>query len=297
MMLVVVIGIGLLFILLFRYIHLKTQTNKLTRELKKIRQERSNERLQMTLANRTLEELAEEINNIFEEKQEVHGEAKRNEQEVTEMITNMSHDLRTPLTVMIGYIQLLDQSNLSKKDQARYVFIIHERANELHELIQGFFALSSLQNAEEALKFKPINLIDMVQTSFFAYYDSLEKNNQDVTFDLPKDNCMVIGDMTACKRIIENIILNVLQHGGENIEVKIETTKDNVSFIVQNTLKKNELLDENRLFDKLYTNDDTRREHRGFGLSIVDQLMKQMNGQVTALVERKSFMIRCTWPR
>lgn len=293
----IIIGSGLLFILLFRSIYVQKEMKKITNEIQRIRKSKTNERVQITLGYQTTERLAAEINALIEEKQEVRGEAIRSEQELTEMITSMSHDLRTPLTAIIGYVQLLDQPNITAEERAQYTSIVHGRANQLQAFIQSFFALSAIQSGEEFLEVENIDLGEIVQSSVLPYYDMFQENNKKVVFHLPSDKCPIIGDGTACKRIIENIVLNALQHAKEDIEVIVESNNEEALFIVRNTVQSDISLDERRLFDRLYTGDTTRKFHRGLGLPIVDRLMKQMDGHVEAQVENGIFTICCTWKK
>lgn len=296
---VIVIGIiiVLLFILLFRYIYVQKEMNKLTRELRRIRHEQTNERMQITLGHDPTERLAVEINKLIEEKQEVRGEAIRSEQELKEMIAGMSHDLRTPLTAIMGYVQLLDRPTITSEEHAHYVSIIHGRTNQLHALIQSFFALSAMQSGEGNFQFEQIDLTAMVQSTVLPYYDMFQEQEKEVHFSLPGEKVLMIGDIIACRRIIENIVLNALQHGGASIEVRIEATNDDVSLVVRNTLATNKGLEKEHLFHRLYTSDPTRRAHRGLGLPIVERLMKEMNGHVVARIEGEMFTIQCTWKK
>ncbi len=293
----IIIGSGLLFVLLFRYVFVQKEMKRMTRELERIRTKGTDERLQIKLGNRTTERLAVEINALMDEKQEVRGGAIRREKELTEMITSMSHDLRTPLTAIIGYVQLLDKPEITLEEHTRYTSIVYGRASQLQALIQSFFALSAIQSGQEVLQMKKIDLKEMVKNTVLSYYDMFQENQKKVVFDLPKEKCFIIGDRTACKRIIENIVLNALQHSTKDVEVIVELRNEEISFSVRNAIRPDASLDERRLFDRLYTGDSTRKYHRGLGLPIVDRLMNQMHGQVEAQVKGGVFTICCTWKK
>lgn len=295
MFLTIIILSFLLLILLWRHLFIYKEMNRVTSELKRIRLTRTDEYVHMTLADHTLEQLVVEINHLIEDKQDVMGTAVRNERELTNMITSMSHDLRTPLTAMIGYIQLLKQDNLNSQDRAHYLTIVHRRAQQLHALIQSFFALSAMQNDEEPLHLASVDITQIVQACALTYYDAFVENEQTVELKIPEMPQHVIGDVTACERIVENIILNALQHAGKQVDILLESDENTLSFTVKNTMQPEELLDADRLFDRLYTGDLTRKNHRGLGLPIVNRLMKQMGGHVHAQIKGDLFIITCTW--
>lgn len=282
-------------LLLFRYSFIRREMNNVTRELERIRAEQTNEYIQINVGHQVVERLAVEINQLIEEKQEVRGSAVRAERELAGMITSMSHDLRTPLTAIIGYVQLLEDPAITPETRAHYLAIVRGRASQLHALIQSFFALSAIQSGEEQLHTEQVNIQEVVQSSVLPYYDLFEEHEKDVHFTLPSGPMIVMGDDVACKRIVENIILNTLQHAGKRVEVIVEETDAQVAFTVKNTMNPRITLDEKRLFDRLYTGDTTRKYHRGLGLPIVKRLMDQMGGRAEAQVGDGIFMIRCTW--
>lgn len=123
---IILMGLALLILLLHHIV------------LKRIRTEQTDEFVHMNLGNQTLERLVAEWNHLIEAKQDIRSMAVRSERELTNMITSRSHDLRTPLTAIIGYIQLLEKEDLPSKDRQAYVSIVHARATQLYNLIQSF---------------------------------------------------------------------------------------------------------------------------------------------------------------
>src|SRR5699024_12234137 len=118
------------------------------------------------------------------------------------------------------------------------------------------------------------------------YYNAFQENEQSVELVLPESPCFVVADVTACKRIIENLILNAHQHASKHVTISLESSERAVSFTVRNTVQTNRRLDETRLFDRLYTAYTTRKRHFGIGLEILLRIMVNMNyrlwTQVTA---------------
>lgn len=294
LVIIIIISIIALF-LLIRLSLLHKEMKRITSDLKRLNPDQTDEHLQIALIDQTLEALVVEINEVITSRQQIKGAAIRSERELNHMITSMSHDLRTPLTAMMGYIQLLERKDLTDADYTRYLSIIESRAKQLHALIQNFFSLSLMHNDEHSLEIERIDLKALVQTSALTYYDTFQDNNQTVELEIANDSMVILGDETACTRIIENILLNALQHGRDNITIKLRSTDEGVVFTVKNTYEAEEELNPERLFDRLYTGEQSRKQHRGLGLYITERLMEQMNGRVLVEVESGIFSITCLW--
>lgn len=282
-------------VLLFRLLFIQKQLSYMTSELKRIRKAQTKEKITITFGNQTIEQLAQQLNFLIDDKLESQRETIRTERQLTEMIASMSHDLRTPLTAIIGYIQLLEKEEISSEDRTHYITIIKTRAKQLHALIQSFFALSTLQESSESFSLEPIKIDTLIKQSAVTYYDFFKESEKSVQVNFPKTTSTIIGDKVACQRIIENILLNTIQHAADEVMIQLLESKDTVLFNVQNTVNITEHPDADRIFERLYTADTSRQTHRGLGLPIVKQLMKQMNGHVFVEIEKNIFSITCVW--
>lgn len=270
----------------------------MTADLRRIRSDKTKERVTITLGDQTVEELARQVNELIEDKLKAQKDAIQTERQLTEMIASMSHDLRTPLTAIIGYIQLLEEENINSKQHAHYISVVHARATQLHALIQSFFALSTLSETEEPFHLKQVSIDQLVKEYALNYYDAFENSGKSVQLHMPKTPIStVIGDDVVCRRIIENILLNALQHAEKDITIAVQETKESVAFIAKNTVDTAKQLDPERLFERLYTADRARQHHRGLGLPIVEQLMKQMDGHVFIVIDKGTFSITCEWKK
>lgn len=284
-------------VLLFRLLFIQTQLRHMTAELRRIRIARTKERVSITFGNRTIEQLAQQLNFLIDDKLESQRETIRTERQLTEMIASMSHDLRTPLTAIIGYIQLLEKETINSEKRTHYITIIKTRAKQLHALIQSFFSLSTLQENNNSLHLEPIQIDTLIKQSTLAYYDSFKESEKTVQINMPKITSTIIGDKIACQRIIENILLNTIQHAADKVTIQLLESKDTALFNVQNTVDITNHPDPARIFERLYTADTSRQTHRGLGLPIVKQLMKQMDGHVFVEIDKNTFSITCVWEK
>nr|WP_243897760.1 histidine kinase dimerization/phospho-acceptor domain-containing protein [Clostridium perfringens] len=142
-----IIGLSLTILIVFLIIFiLKTkEINRLTLELKKLNSEGKIEKLRLSLPNKNIENLIVEINTLIDDKRKMENIYKEKDMELREAIANMSHDLRTPLTSIMGYVYLLNDDKLDKEERKEYLKIIEKRSLVLNDLITNFYGLSRIQ--------------------------------------------------------------------------------------------------------------------------------------------------------
>ena len=203
----------------------------------------------------------------------------REEKQFKELIANISHDLRTPLTAIKGYQQLLENSDLTD-DQQKKLHIARKHADELGRLIEHFFEYSYLLNAELKLNIEKINLTYVVTECLAASIDTFEKRGIMVHLE-DVAPIFVLADQEMLVRIVQNLIQNCLAHSASDVAVQI-STMENAVITFKNLVENATEIDVNCLFDRFYTRDQARRKTTGLGLSIVKLLAEQMDGAVKA---------------
>lgn len=166
----------------------------------------------------------------------------------------------------------------------------------LQQLINDFFALSIIDLEDDQLQLESIAINTIVQESLLECYDQFQGADRHPTIDMITEELIVIVDQTACKRVIENILFNVLRHSRGDFSVRLEKLGEQAVLEVKNNISNRNELQIDRVFDRFYTADKSRYRHGGIGLSIAQGLMKQMNGEVIADVKDGSFSIICKWP-
>jgi len=277
------IAIGILIIivlLLASYIALlQHQFSNINRQLEKRLAGDIRQPISLELINRELNQLTENINMCLKAEESLRLESVREEKQFKELIANISHDLRTPLTAIKGYQQLLENSELTE-DQQKKLRIARKHADELGHLIEHFFEYSYLLNAELKLNIEKINLTYVVTECLAASIDTFEKRRIMVHLEETAP-IFVLADQEMLVRIIQNLIQNCVAHSASDVVVQILALENAiVSFtnLVENATE----IDVDCLFDRFYTRDQARRKTTGLGLSIVKLLAEQMGGAVKA---------------
>lgn len=285
-MLVAVVMLCILVFILIAYIaFIQKQLRSINIQLDKRLRENTRQPLTIDLFSKTINKLAININLCLklEEKQRLEGI--REQKQFKELISNISHDLRTPLTAIKGYQQLLEKETLSNT-QLEKLHTAQKYTDELGDLIEHFFEYSYLITARVEPSLEKINLTNLTIDCVLSYIGIFEEKNISVNIE-ETPPIYVLGDKKMLTRVIENLLNNCAKHSLGDIDVKIESkSKARITFI--NPVNPNININVDKLFHRFYTGDSTRNKSTGLGLSIVEFLVEQMNGDVGAYLDTKS---------
>lgn len=293
-----IIGLSLtiLIVLLIIFILKTKEINRLTLELKKLNREGKIEKLRLSLPNKNIENLVVEINTLIDDKRKMENIYKEKDMELREAIANMSHDLRTPLTSIMGYVYLLNDDKLNKEERKEYLRIIEKRSLVLNDLITNFYGLSRIQADQYEIKFEPVNLELVLGEIIAAFYETLDYKFGEPEINIEEGLGPVLGDKQALNRIFTNLIENIIKHGEG--EVKISLKKKNKYIVMEFSNKAEELesKDVNRIFEKFFTKDRMRTgQNTGLGLAIVKLLVEKQGQKIEAKKVGNRLVINIIW--
>ncbi|MCX0379964.1 HAMP domain-containing histidine kinase [Clostridium perfringens] len=293
-----IIGLSLtiLIVLLIIFILKTKEINRLTLELKKLNREGKIEKLRLSLPNKNIENLVVEINTLIDDKRKMENIYKEKDMELREAIANMSHDLRTPLTSIMGYVYLLNDDKLNKEERKEYLKIIEKRSLVLNDLITNFYGLSRIQADQYEIKFEPVNLELVLGEIIAAFYETLDYKFGEPEINIEEGLGPVLGDKQALNRIFTNLIENIIKHGEG--EVKISLKKKNKYIVMEfsNKVEDLESKDVNRIFEKFFTKDRMRTgQNTGLGLAIVKLLVEKQGQKIEAKKVGNRLVINIIW--
>ncbi len=272
---------------------LQRQLRNINQQLDKRLTEHTRQPIRLELLSKELNTLAIHINKCLKAEETLRLKGIREEKSFKELIANISHDLRTPLTAIKGYQQLIGNTELTD-DQQKKLQIAQKHADELGRLIEHFFEYSYLLNAEPTLNIERMNLSNLVAECIAASVTTLEENHLTVHLE-ETPPIFVLADKEMVTRIIQNLIRNCVQHANGNIEVRLLAT-DKAVLSFRNPIKNASVMDVKRLFDRFYTGDKARSNSTGLGLSIVKLLAEQMGGRTGASIQDEFLEIRVELP-
>lgn len=281
-------------IILFTKLHsYKKQIRDITAQIKEFKDRKTNKKINTKITDKSIEELAFEINEYLEL-------YKRNEQEkvtfentLKQGIANMSHDLRTPLTSIIGYLKLLEKDEIDKEEA---LAILKNKTNKLNVLINDFFELASVESEDYELDITKVNLTNIVRDEVLSLYESFESRGFEPKINILDKPIFIMGDKDSLERIVDNLLSNTLKYAERDIKINLEEVSVKAVLTISNvctTLGKEDVV---HIFDRFYMADQVRKgQGVGLGLSIVKSLIEKMNGNITAKLEEDELSIICEW--
>jgi signal transduction histidine kinase len=280
----------IMFIKLHSY---KKQIRDITTQIKEFKDRKTNKKINTQIANKDIEKLSFEINDYLEL-------YKRNEQgkvifenTLKQGIANMSHDLRTPLTSIIGYLKLLEKDEIDK-DEA--LAILKNKTNKLNVLINDFFELASIESEDYELDMTRVNLTNLVRDEVLALYEAFKSKGFEPKINILDKPIFITADKDSLERIIDNLLSNTLKYADKDIEINLEESNNKAILRISNICTS--INNENvvHIFDRFYMADQVRKgQGVGLGLSIVKSLMEKMEGNIIANLEGNEISIICEW--
>ena len=293
-----IIGLSLtiLIVLLIIFILKTKEINRLTLELKKLNREGKIEKLRLSLPNKNIENLVVEINTLIDDKRKMENIYKEKDMELREAIANMSHDLRTPLTSIMGYVYLLNDDKLDKEERKEYLKIIEKRSAVLNDLITNFYGLSRIQADQYEIKLEPVNLELVLGEIIAAFYETLDYKFGEPEINIEEGLVPVLGDKQALNRIFTNLIENIIKHGEGEVKISLKKKKKYIVMEFSNKAEELESKDVNRIFEKFFTKDRMRTgQNTGLGLAIVKLLVEKQGQKIEAKKVGNRLVINIIW--
>ena len=282
-------------VLLVLYIALlRREQRSINRQLSKRLAEDNRQPVRVEFINNELSRLAENINKSLKAEETLRLNGVREEKKFKQLIADISHDLRTPLTAIKGYQQLMEKGELLS-EQRKKLQVAMKHADELGILVDHFFEYSYFLNAELKLKPERINLTNLVTECIAASVPAIEERGFmiSITETMP---VYAVADQEMTQRIVQNLIRNCETHSAGDVEVQIiASEKAIISFT--NPVENVAQIDVKRMFERFYTGDMARRKTTGLGLSIVNLLTEQMGGVASAYLQGNKLTIRVELPR
>jgi len=206
----------------------------------------------------------------------------RREIEIRKEIENVSHDLRTPLTSILGYIELIDRNALSD-DERNYLEVVIRKSKSLQRLIGKFYDLSRLEADEYAFDNRNVNIHKMLSELMLNSYNEFDEKGINIDLNIGNTEVNVLGDEDALERIFSNLINNVLKYARNNLWVSIEPEKDKVIVKFINDTSQLSDIDVSHMFDRFYMKEEARtNQSTGLGLTITKLLVEKMGGNISA---------------
>lgn len=286
----------LILILICILISYKRQVKDICRQLRFLQECDSNMLITTEMKKGHIEELAELLNTLLKERKKERADYQKKERMIADIYTNLSHDIRTPLTSLDGYFQLLEETQ-EENDRKRYIQIIQERIESLKEMLEELFTYTKLQNGTYELKLEPQNVGQILKETVFSYYDDWAEQGISPQFEITEEPVWIRGNKQALRRTIQNIIRNGLDHGNKEIRIQLSRNEKQMELVFQNKIEPGEQIDISRVFERFYKADKARsKSSTGLGLSTAKGFVEKMHGEIAAEIKEDWFCIKISFP-
>lgn len=261
---------------------IQTKLRQISTKLKEIVSMDSDERIMVFTDNKELMTLAKEINHLLDDHVKVKADYRRSQIASKKMLSNISHDIKTPMTVILGYLEIMRMNGTGTDEMLKKT---EQKAKNVMELINQFFTLAKLESGDMDMEISAIDICEICRESILDFYEMLTANDFQVEIDIPEQSVYVQGNKGALQRILSNLISNVIRYGAEGKYLAIRLRNDE-RVVCIDVIDKGKGIDKvfaDSVFDRLFTMEDSRNRNiqgNGLGLTIAKNLALQLGGDI-----------------
>lgn len=277
--------LGLLVILLGVLVGLLMyQNNSIKNQLQFInKEEKTNKLVTVVFHGLKTNALVTEINNLINRHKDKEIELEHEKNKIKSQITSISHDLRTPLTSIVGYIDLLEKP-LSKEDKEKYLNILKKKSSTLQKLVEDFYEITLIEDINYTLEIAEVSPGYILEDVIMEYYNDIENIGLSLNINI-EDYKKILGNQKALSRVYSNLLSNMKKHGELEGEIFHGMKEGSLITVFKNKIKGNENLDDKRLFEKFYTGEKSRNNSSsGIGMYSSKVILEKMNFSVSAKI-------------
>ncbi|MGY3777269.1 sensor histidine kinase [Isobaculum melis] len=296
-----VISFSFFVIYLLKYREQSKNILVIRQELMRIQASETDEKLLLFTSDEEIQKLLVSLNQLIALNQKNKALTMASDDSMRKMLANISHDLKTPLTVILGYIETLNEEvQITDEERKHKLIKIQQKIYEVLELMHTFFDLAKLESGDVHLKAETFDIGNLAKETLLNFYQLFHENQFSVEIIIPETSILVDGDSLAVKRIIENLLQNVLAYATDGKYLGIQIFSDR-SYVWLNIMDKGKGIVEahqDKVFERLYTLEDSRNKKyqgSGLGLTITKRLVEAMEGTITLSsipYEKTTFSIR-----
>ncbi|PCD83021.1 two-component sensor histidine kinase [Lysinibacillus fusiformis] len=286
LLIIIVVLIG---IVIFQWKAKKEQNQTIqymNEKLQAIVQEKSNEKILVTTSNSQIQQLLISINAWLDHHQKVQATHRKMEDSMKKMLANISHDLKTPLTVVLGYIEMLQlQGSASEEERQRLLAGVHAKALEVLKIIHTFFDLAKLEAGDTDYPITKINVCEISRKNILSFYDMVTSMGLNITITIPETPMYALGNEEALDRVLNNLLSNALAYGADGNVIGLTVRNDETTIYID-VWDCGKGIDEyhiDSVFERMYTLEDSRNKSfqgSGLGLTITKRLVEMMDGSI-----------------
>lgn len=286
----VIACIIILILIILNIIH-RMEIKNISEQIDFINEFETNKIIVQNVNFKEIDILVDKLNDLIKIHRGITMEYKIKDDSLKQAITDISHDIRTPLTSLNGYFQLLIESD-SDEEKDRYISIIQTRIDNLKNLLEDMFTYMKIQDHSYKLQEEDCDLTKIVQDNLLSYYENFRTKEIEPHIIIPENPIIICSNPLALNRIVSNLINNSLIHGKSYIGFNLFEEDGLVNLIIENDVENAKDIDLENIFTRFYKQDKARTVNStGLGLTIVKELVQSMGGKITASLDDNIFSI------
>ena len=283
--LIAILGISILYLLIKLYLIINS-LKEIEISLEQILKEDTNNLITISTSDKDIRKIAQILNKNLQDLRKQRLQYENGNQELKRTITNISHDIRTPLTGIIGYMDLIKEETDEHKKQ-KYLEIIERKANDLTLLTEQLFNYSKTMDTPTHIKKETYCINEIIEETLVSFYSIFKANNIVPEIDICKEKIYKNIDKNTMTRVFENILSNVSKYSDGNFKVKLE---DDGKITFSNKAESLDATTVQKIFDRYFTVENAKKS-TGIGLSIAIQLIELNGGKILAKYQNGDLII------
>lgn len=260
---------------------IEAKLKEISRKLFDIIENDSDEKIMIFTDNKVIMDLCGQINHLLLNRQKIKSDFRKQEISSKKMLSNISHDIKTPLTVILGYLEIM---RLCHKDDET-LRKVEAKAEQVMELMNQFFTLAKLEAGDMNIEISKVNINESCRESILNFYDILQGRDFIVDISIPENDIFVQGETGAIDRILSNLISNVVRYGSDGKYLGF-TLREKEHYVYIDVIDKGKGIEKEfaaSVFERLYTMEDSRNREiqgNGLGLTIAKNLANNLGGDI-----------------
>lgn len=258
------------------------ELEKMAKKLSDVLDQDRDEKVMVFTDNKVLMDLSGQINRMLLDRQKIKVDYRRQELSSKKMLANIAHDIKTPLTVILGYLEIIRRSHTEDQELQK----VEAKAVQVMEMINQFFTLAKLEAGDMDIEVTKININEVCRENILGFYELFSHHNFQVEIAIPEQDLFVLGEKKSIDRILSNLLSNVVRYGsdGNYLGLFLREQDKTVQIDIVDHGKGIQKESVPHVFDRLYTMEDSRNREiqgNGLGLMIAKNLAKQLGGDLT----------------
>ena len=283
----------LILFLLARLILIGINVREITRELKNNRERDYDRQLRILLHDRAFNRMATEMNRNLSYQKELKLQEEAARKQLERSVSDIAHDLRTPLTVIKGNLQLLENEPLSEEGR-KSLDVSRRKAESLKNMVDEFFELSVLESDTQDVSLKKLDLVTFLSAFIIDHESMIREKGLTPEILFPERSVFVNANEDFCSRVFSNLLANICKYAKDSFTIRV--SPENGVVTLCNRISSADEIDTEHIFDRTYRADKARREgSAGLGLYIAKLLMEKQGGSITAEVKDGEILFTLKW--